>query len=81
MLRSVAHDGTHVEPVLELAQHVGVTVDDRNFVGLFAGEAESGGAADLPCTQDENFHVRSLRKRGGATGAIVAAVYISSRFA
>ena len=47
-MRGVADDGAHVEPVLQLAQHVGVAVDDRDFVGLFAGQAESGRAADLP---------------------------------
>ena len=47
-MRGVADDRAHVEPVLQLAQHVGVAVDDRDLVGLLAGQAESGRAADLP---------------------------------
>ena len=47
-VRGVADDGAHVEPVLQLAQHVGVAVDDRDFVGLLAGQAEGGRATDLP---------------------------------
>ena len=46
-MRSVTDDRAHVEPVLQLAQHVGVAIDDRDFVGLFAGQAESGRATDL----------------------------------
>src|SRR6185295_5267426 len=65
-VRRVADDGAHVEPVLELAQHVGILVDDRDLVGFFARKAERGGAADLPGAEDEYLHAttasRSLRR-------------------
>jgi len=46
-IRRVADHGAHVEPVLELAQHVGVAIDDRDLVRLLSREAYRGGAADL----------------------------------
>ena len=35
-VRGMADDGTNVEPVLQLAEHVGPHVDDSHFIGLFA---------------------------------------------
>ncbi len=51
-------DRAHVEPVLQLAQHVGVLVDDRDFVGLFAREAERSRAADLSSPENQDLHPR-----------------------
>src|SRR6185369_9796395 len=59
-VRGVADDGAHVEPILELAQHVGILVDDRDFVGFLAREAEGCGAADLAGTEDEYLHGTAL---------------------
>src|SRR5688572_31216606 len=47
-VRGVADDGADVEAVLQLAEHVGVAVDDRDFVSLLARQAYSGRAAHLP---------------------------------
>ncbi len=49
-------DGANVEPVLQLAQHVGPHVDDRDFVGFFARQMISRGRTDLACAENENFH-------------------------
>ena len=55
-IRGVADDGAHVEPVLQLAQDVGVAVDDRDFVGLLAREADRRRAADLAGAEDQDLH-------------------------
>ena len=55
--RGVAADGADVQPVLQLAQHGVVRVDDRDLVGLFAGQVVGGGAAHLPGAKDDDFHV------------------------
>ena len=52
----VAGHGAHVETVLQVAQHVLVGIDDRDFVGLLARQVMGGGAADLAGAEDENFH-------------------------
>src|SRR3989442_916950 len=52
----VAGDGAHVEPVLELAQHVLVHVHHGDFVGLLAREVVSRGATHLTGAQDEDLH-------------------------
>ena len=57
-LRGVADHGAHVEPVLQIAQHVLVDVDDRDVVGLLAREVVRRGAPDLSGAQDEDFHGR-----------------------
>ena len=47
----MSDDGTDVQPVLQFAQYVGPNVDDRNLVGLFAGQMIGGGRTHLTCTE------------------------------
>ena len=70
----VAGDGADVEAVLQIAQHFFVGVDDRDFVGFFAGEVVGRGAPDLAGAEDHDLHgarivrsERGLARRSGAT--------------
>ena len=52
----VAHDGAHVEPVLQISQYRRLGVDDRDFVGFFRGEVIRSSGSDLACAENENIH-------------------------
>src|SRR5690606_38151581 len=52
----VADDGADVEPVLQLAQHVGIAVHDRDLVRFFAGEAIGDRGTDLPGAENQYVH-------------------------
>ena len=56
-VRAVAGDGADVEAVLQVAQQVVVDVDDRDVVGLLAGEVVGGRPADLAGPEDDDFHL------------------------
>ena len=81
----VAGDGAHVEPVLQVAQHLLVDVHHRDFVGLLAREVLGGGAADLAGAEDEDLHGAPARAaaphgdrwRGGYSGSRFAYCTIS----
>jgi hypothetical protein len=48
----MADDGSHVEAILQVTQHVGIAIDDRDFVRLFAGEAVGCRCANLTCAEN-----------------------------
>src|SRR5512139_3978853 len=54
----VARDGADVEAVLQVAQQLVVGVDDRDVVGLLAGEVVRSRPADLAGPEDDDFHQR-----------------------
>ncbi len=61
----MADDGSNVETILQLAEHLRVAIDDRNLVGLFTRKAIGSRAANLPRAQNQNLHA-ALPRRNGA---------------
>ena len=47
---------TDVEPILQVAQHLIVEIDDGDFVGFFSRQMMDGRAADLSGTQNDYIH-------------------------
>ena len=52
----VAGDGADVEAVLQIAQHLFVGVDDRDFVRFFARQVISRRAPDLAGAEYHDLH-------------------------
>ncbi len=52
----VTDNGSNIQAVLQFPQHVGPQVDDGDFVGLLSRQMVCRGGADLPGTENENFH-------------------------
>jgi hypothetical protein len=55
-IRCIADDGAYVEPILQLAQHLRVAIDDRDLVRLLAGKAVGDRRADLPSAKYQDIH-------------------------
>ena len=52
----VAGDGADVEAILQIAQHLFIGVDDRDFVGFFARQVVCRGAPDLAGAEYHDLH-------------------------
>ena len=53
--RAAALHGADIQAIAEVAQALAVGVDHGDVVGL-AGQVFRQRAADLPCTEDDDFH-------------------------
>src|SRR5690606_28214914 len=53
---SVADDSADIQPVLQLAQHIGTGIHHRHFIRLFARQVVGRGGADLAGSQYEDLH-------------------------
>ncbi len=53
---SMADNGAHIEPVLQLAQRSRVDIDDRDLIGLFTGKLVGDVGAYLSGSENQNIH-------------------------
>jgi len=64
----IADDGAQVQAILQLAQPIGVDIDDGDVV-CFRNQVFGDGAADLPGTENDNTQTESpCRSTGGCFG-------------
>ena len=68
----IAGDDANVDPILQITKHSVVRVDDGDLVGFFARQVKGGGAADLACPKNDDFHVttRFIRVTTSLTGPV-----------
>ena len=67
----VAGDGADVEAILQIAQHLFIGVDDRDFVGFFARQVVCRRAPDLAGAEYHDLHGGGIvRCRAGKPGKL-----------